>query len=570
MTILRRLGRKARRRSTVALVPLAALAVVVAGCGSSGSSSAGSNPSATNAANTSAGTPVTGGTLKVSFFPDNPAFPCVDPFQVYWIESRTIIRNFADSLTDQDPTTGKIVPWLAKSWTISPDGKTYTFHLQSGVTFSNGDKLDAQAVVDDVTGWIATVKATSGTTFGTSYIQGLTGATVVDPLTVAFHLSAPNSSFLQATSTTNLAITDPSEYQESPTVRCTGKGVIGSGQFVLNHYTAGVETELTKRTTPYKWASAVESNKGDAYLDEVIFNYVAEDSVRTGDLTSGAIDVDWPRNPFSPQDEQLIKNAGDAFEQRSLPGVSYTQFANTASSHPLSDPKIRQALYKAVDLKSYAATVFGPDYPVVQGPFDSTTPYFVSQASKLAYDPTGAEQLLQSDGWVVGKGGYRYKNGKELTLDYPISQFSDGPELLQAQLKTVGINLKLRTLTTAEQSTYLTNGDYDLTADYFTRADPGALQFILNPAVANYKSLATNSATPAVTAHIVALFNEAIRTTDVSTTKAAYAELQNYLIDQGVAFPLFERVQQAGVSSKVHGFTYTSESFLNLNSVWKS
>src|SRR3954463_664503 len=72
------------------------------------------------------GAPRAGGALKVSFFPDNPNLSCIDPFQVYWIESRSIIRNFADSLTDQDPQTGKIVPWLAKSWEISPDGRTYT------------------------------------------------------------------------------------------------------------------------------------------------------------------------------------------------------------------------------------------------------------------------------------------------------------------------------------------------------------------------------------------------------------------------------------------------------------
>ena len=243
MNILRRPGRPARRRSAVALIGLAALIapVVLAGC-SSNKASAGSESSAAE------GTPKSGGTLKVSFFPDNPAFSCIDPFQVYWIEHRSIIRNFADSLTDQDPATGKIVPWLAASWQISTDGLTYTFKLRDGVTFSNGKKVDAQVVADDVAGWIATVKATNGAAYGASYIQGLTGATVVDPLTVDLHLSQPNSSFLQATSTTNLAITDPAEFAQPPTTRCTGAGVIGSGQFVLDHYTPKVETVLTKRT----------------------------------------------------------------------------------------------------------------------------------------------------------------------------------------------------------------------------------------------------------------------------------------------------------------------------------
>ena len=266
----------------------------------------------------------------------------------------------------------------------------------------------------------------------------------------------------------------------------------------------------------------------------------------------------------------MVTSSGDAIEKRALPGVSYTQFANTSAGHPLSDAAIRQALYKAIDLKTYASTVFGSDYPTVESVFDTTTPYFKSQSSKLAYDPKGAEKILDAAGWTVGKDGYRFKDGKELTIDYPITtQFTAGSELLQAQLKEVGINLSLRTLTPAQQATYLINGDYDLTVNYFTRADPGALQYIINPAVANSKAMANRTASPDVIAHIQGLFAKAIQTTDANQTKQAYSDLQDYLIDQGVTFPLFERVQEAGVSDKVHGFAFTSESFLRLNDTWK-
>ena len=540
------------------IAPLAAAALLaLTACGG-----------AAESASDGSGTPKAGGTLKVSFFPDNPAFSCIDPFQVYWIEHRSIIRNFADSLTDQDPQTGKIVPWLAESWEISKDGKTYTFKLRDGVTFSNGKKLDAQAVADDAAGWIATVKATNGTAYGSSYVQGLTGATVVDPSTVAFHLAKPNSSFLQATSTTNLAITDPAEYQLTPAERCTGKGVVASGPFTLDHYTAKVETVLAKRPG-YAWGSALSGNTGEAHLDKVVFTYVAEDSVRTGNLVSGAIDIAWPRNPFTVQDEALITRSGAKVEKRSLPGVSYTLFANTAAGRPLADDNVRKAIYKALDLKTYATTIFGPDYPVVAGAFDNTTPYFVSQAAKLAYDPAGAGALLDAAGWTVGADGYRVKDGKQLVIDYPVTQFSSGSELIQAQLKKVGINLSLRTLTAAQQATYLVEGSYDLTGNYFTRADPGALQFIINPDVANSKALANRIAAPTVITGIQALFAQAIETTDQAQTEKAYADLQSALIDQGITFPLYERVQKAGVSAKVHGFAFTSESFLKLNDVWK-
>lgn len=516
---------------------------------------------------TASGTPKTGGTLKVSFWPDNPNFSCIDPFQVYWIEHRSIIRNFADSLTDQDPETGKIVGWLASKWEISPDGLAYTFTLRDGVTFSNGKKVDAQAVADNVTGWIDTVKATNGAAYGASYIQGLTGATVVDPLTVKLTLSKPNSSFLQATSTTNLAITDPAEFALTPADRCTGKGVIGSGLFVLDHYTPKTETVLTKRAG-YTWGSELSENKGEARLDKVIFNYVAEDSVRTGNLTSGAIDVAWPRNPFSPQDQTLIEKSGKKIEERSLPGVSYTLFANTTTGRPLADKAVRLALSKALDRATYAKTIYGDGYPVVKGAFNSTTPYFTSEESKLAYDPDGAGKLLDEAGWALGADGIRVKDGKQLTIDYPLTSFVGNAELLQAQAKKVGINLTLRQLTPAQQATYLNEGSYDLTSTYFTRADPGALQFILNPDVANSKALARQSSAPDAVTKVQELFAKALQTTDEKQTAAAYQELQDFLIDEGITIPLNERVQKVGLSEKVHGFAFTSESFLKLNDVW--
>ena len=87
-----------------------------------------------------------GGTLTFAVGSDAG---CVDPQQVASNETIYSVRQIVDSLTDQDPRTGKIVPWLAKSWDISPDTTTFTFHLRSGVTFSDGSTLTAQVVKDN-------------------------------------------------------------------------------------------------------------------------------------------------------------------------------------------------------------------------------------------------------------------------------------------------------------------------------------------------------------------------------------------------------------------------------------
>ncbi|MCK9931031.1 ABC transporter substrate-binding protein [Frankia sp. Mgl5] len=543
--------------AAMALAVTAALGL--AACGSSGDDD--------GAAGDTAGTPVAGGTLKVAFFPDNPVFTCLDPFQTYWIEHRTVIRNVADSLTDQDPKTGEIKPWLAEKWEISADGKEYTFHLRDGVTFSDGTPLDAAAVKANFDGDKSVVEETGGTAYGASYILGYDHSEVVDPSTVKIFFSTPNASFLQATSTTNLAIISPASYKKTSKERCLGD-YVASGAFTLESYKPNELTTL-KRRPGYAWGSALSENTGEAHLDTVEFSYVAEDSVRTGNLLSGTVDIAWPRNPFTVEDRELIEKSGDVVESRPLPGPASVFFPNVSAGHPLADLNVRKALYKAFDLESYAKTVFGADYPVVTGAFNSTTPYFVSQADKLRHDPAGAGKLLDQAGWKLGPDGYRYKDNQKLTLKTPTTTFNVGSELIQDQLKQVGIDLVLDTTTTAELPAKYKNGDYDLAGSYFTRADPGALQFILDPAHANSKALATNATTPETLAKLTGLFAKAAQTTDAETTKQAYADLQNLLIDQGVSFPQFERVQYAGVSSQVHGFAFTSESFLKLNDVWK-
>lgn len=521
----------------------------------------------TPATSTAAGTPVTGGTLKLAYWPDNAAFACVDPFQTYWIEHRTVIRNVADSLTDQDPKTGKIVPWLATGWKISDGGRVYTFDLRHGVTFSDGTAFDAKAVKTAFDGNAALLKQLP-TSYGGVYVSGYQSTQVVDADTVKIRFSTPNAGFLQATSTTNLAILAPVSYTKTPEQRCLGD-VVGSGPFVLDSYRPAVGIQLSRRTG-YRWPSALNAHTGDAYLDKIDISYVAEDSVRVGDLTSGAIDVAWPRNPFTEEQIAQLEASGDTVQSRPLPGPSSALYPNVSAGRPLADAKVRQAVQKAIDRTSYATTVYGRDYPVVQGPFDSTTPSFVSQADRLAYDPDGARALLDQAGWTLGADGFRHKGGQTLTLVDPIQAESPGDVLLQDQLKQVGIQVELDVVTAAVRPAVIAGGRYDLIGTYYTRADPGVLQWILDASVSGSKALAANSQSAATAAKVRALFTAGSEETDATERAAIYRQLQSELITSGVSFPVFERVQLAAFSPRVHGFRFTSEAFGSFYDTWLS
>ncbi|WLH93055.1 ABC transporter substrate-binding protein [Pseudomonas sp. FP453] len=504
-------------------------------------------------------------TLNIAFFGDNTTLVSVDPFQVYWLEHRVLLRNVAESLTDQDPETGKIIPWLAKSWEVSDDALTYTFHLRDNVTFSNGERFDAKAVKTafDSDKALATELPA---TFGATYLAGYDHAEVVDDFTVKLVLSRPNAGFLQATSTTNLAILAPASYALTVKERSLGK-IIGTGPFVLASYTPEVGAHLTKRKG-YAWASANMKNQGEAHLDAIDVSYIPEESVRNGLFLQGKADILWPRNPFSEVDLKLFQSKGATIQSRSLPGPALNLYPNTRGERILADRQVRLAVQKSIDRTSYASTVYNAEFPVVQGIFDVTTPFAKSQAAKLGYDPAGAEQLLDGAGWAKGADGYRQKNGKRLSLSYNISPAETaGDVLIQDQLRKVGIELKLSVVTRAEWVANNSAGNYDLTINYMTRADPIILQTILDPRTANSSTVATNTYEPAVLEKAKGLFDAGITATQGPQRAAAYGALQDLLIDESSAFPVYERVWQAATSAKVKNFRWTAEGFALLGDI---
>ncbi|MFJ4376278.1 ABC transporter substrate-binding protein [Pseudomonas japonica] len=504
-------------------------------------------------------------TLKIAFFSDNTQLVSIDPFQVYWIEHRVVLRNVVEALTDQDPQSGQIIPWLAQRWEISPDAREYTFYLRQGVTFSNGEVFDAQAVktaFDSNKAFASEVPST----FGATYLAGYDHAEILDPYTIKLVLNKPNAGFLQATSTTNLSILAPESYRKNPKERSLG-AVIGTGPYTIEHYTPESGLRLVRRAG-YAWASANVQNKGEAHLAAIEVSYVPEESVRNGLFLQGKVDILWPRVPFSEVDLQLFQRNAATIQSRSLPGPAWNLYPNTRNNRILGDHNVRLALLKAIDRKSYASTVYNAAFPVVDGVYDVTTPFFRSQGDKLAYDPQGAAQLLDAAGWPLGPDNYRYKDGKRLTLVYSLAgKETPGDVLIQDQLRKVGIDLKLRVQTTAEWAAANAAGNYDLTYTYMTRADPIVLQNVLDPRSANSSTLATNTYTPTVLPQAQNLFDAGLTATTPGQRADAYGQLQDLLIDQGSAIPVYERVWQAATSPRVQNFRWSAEGFAFLNDI---
>ncbi|MDN6437967.1 MAG: ABC transporter substrate-binding protein [Corynebacterium nuruki] len=496
------------------------------------------------------GPPVSGGTLRVAFDAD---ITCADGQQVGNNTALNVSRQLTDSLTDQDPATGKIVPWLAESWDVSDDSTTFTFHLRDGVHFTDGTPFTSQSVKDNFEG-IVDLGAKSS--LGSTYLAGLTGIDTPDPRTVTVRFAEPDAQFLQASSTMTLGFYAPSTLAETPEQRCTGD-LVGTGPFTLTDFSPAGGASLV-RNDDYRWGSALAQHQGPAYLDGIDFTVVPESGVRNGSLASGQIDVD---TAVQPQDEELLDQSGFPIVDRPNPGVNYSLFPNWKKG-PFTDPRVRQAVNAAVNRDELTAVLSARQKPATSV-LGSTTPGYTDQSDLLRHDPDTANRLLDEAGWTGrDSDGFRTKDGTRLTV--PVGYWQTAPflELVQQQLRAVGVDLQLEKKTMAETSAAQQARTNDVEFYNLTRSDPDVLRTVFDAGGRNVNNRPAG--------HVDDLLGDSLATTDPAARARTVGDITAELVRDGNVIPLVELSGISATAPDVHGYRYEASSRLQLLDTWLS
>lgn len=541
-------SRRRRPRGTVLVAAAASAAVLLSACSSS---SGGGEASSTDGA----GTPVKGGNLTFALASD-PV--CVDPHQAATNDSIYVARQLVDSLTDQDPTTGEIVPWLAESWQVSADAKEFTFKLHAGATFSDGTAVTAASVKAN---FDSILKDGAKATLAGPYLGGYVSTEVVDNLTAKVVFGAPSAQFLQATSTFSLGLLADSSLALAPADRCT-QALVGSGPFTLKSYTTNQAVVLSKRAG-YNWGSQLFTTKGEANLDTVTFQIVPEAAVRTGSLQSGQIDG---IGGVPPSDEAGLESAGFTLQAKRNPGVVFNLQANTSRPVP-SDPAVRTALQRAINGQEIVDTVLSDKFAPATSVLSTTTPDYVDLSSSFTFDLAKAKKTLDDAGWKAGSDGTRSKDGTKLALTVIYSPIygpsKDALELLQQQARKAGITLNLEQVAVADSAARIAAGDWDYFWANLTRADPDILRTLYSSTGANRGKL------PATSDLQTALIAQAAAG-DLAERKALVEKAQKLIIDNGYIVPVFELTTVLGLSPDVHDVRFEASSRLQLHDTWKT
>jgi peptide/nickel transport system substrate-binding protein len=532
------------RRTGVTGTLLGTIALLVASC--AGTADAGSQQSAD-------ATPVPGGNLNFAVSVDRG---CIDPQQVGNNDAIAIARQTVASLTSQDPSTGEIVPWLAEKFEANVNATSFTFTLRDGASFADGAPIDAASVKTN----FEAIKALGAkASLGSTYLSDVTAVTVKDPKTVVVDFSKPNAQFLQATSTFTLGLLSPASATLSEADRCAGK-FSGSGPFTVQSYTVDKEAVLARRAG-YAWPASTNSNKGEAYLETVTFKIIPEAGNRTGSLQSGQIDA---TAAISAADVKLFDGNGFWNETRANPGVVYNLYSNE-SNPKLKETAVRQAISKAINREEITETLLTEADQPAKGVLSHTTPFFTDLSDLLKHDPEGAKKLLDDAGWKPGADGIREKGGEKLSFKVTYWQSpKEALELVQQQLKVVGVDLQLKFTTIADVTAAQANKDYDFSYGNLTRSDPDVLRTVFASNTARGGSnLREALPVDTVLADQAAALDKAARQKLVD-------EAQETLIKDAHSIPLYELSTTISASEKVHGLKFEASSRLDFYDAWLS
>ncbi len=201
----------------------------------------------------------------------------LDPAIGYDWQNWSIIKSLFDGLMDYKPGTTELVPDLAESYEISPDGKTFTFKLRPGVKFTNGRELTAE----DVKYSIERVLDPATQSPGAGFFGTIDTIEVVDPQTIRFELNRPDATFLHVMAI-NFAHVVPKEAVEAA-AGDFGHKPVGSGAYKVAEWTLGQRLVLEKNADYWK--------PDTPKLDKITFEFGQEPNVALLRLERGEVDV---------------------------------------------------------------------------------------------------------------------------------------------------------------------------------------------------------------------------------------------------------------------------------------
>ncbi len=442
-----------------------------------------------------------------------------------------IMRQMFDPLV-WSPRPGEYVPGLATAWTISPDGRTYTFKLRTDVKFHDGTPFNAEAVKAT----FERIANPENKSLLVGAIGPFDGADVIDPHTVAIRLKSPWGAFMANLSAVALSPTSPEavkrlgpQFAQSP---------VGTGPFMFDKW-VGNDVHL-KRNPDYAWAPSFATHQGKAHLDEIVVREVPEASTRVNALRTG--EVNFTHFPVLSQVDSL-ERAGIQVVRVPQPGFSWS-FPMNVQRPPTDDVRVRRAIIHALNRDQIVRSVLFNQFKVAHGPLTAVTfGYDAGVQGMYPYDLAKAGALLDEAGWRMPPGGkVRERNGEKLKIEmimFDTANNKQVTELAQAMLQQVGFEPNLAVTNYPAFAARVTAADHNLSQMRWSALDPD--QVI--PTMFSSRQVDGGgqfNRTRIASADLDRVIAEAGASTDVEARKRIYAQIQQMAMREAWIAPIYD------------------------------
>ncbi|MBY5819744.1 ABC transporter substrate-binding protein [Rhizobium leguminosarum] len=381
-------------------------------------------------------TPKQGGDIVVTYKDD---ITTLDPAIGYDWVNWSMIKSLYSRLMDYAPGTPNPVPSLAESFTVSPDGLTYTFKLHKGVKFSNGREVVASDVKYSIeravnpktqgpgAGFFGAIKGFEDETGGKT--TTLSGIETPDDSTVIFNLSRPDATFLHVLAI-NFASVVPKEAVEAA-AGDFGKKPVGSGTFILKDWTIGQQLVFERNKDYFV--------KGVPYIDSFKVEVGQEPLVALLRLQKGEVDIAGDGIP--PAKFLEIKNSADGAQMIVDGEQLHTGYITLNTKvKPFDNVKVRQALNMAINKDRITRILNGRATPANQ-PLPPLMPGYDKSFTGYAYDVAKAKALLAEAGYPDGFETVLYSTNTD-----PQPRIA---QAIQQDLAAVGVKAEVRALAQA-------------------------------------------------------------------------------------------------------------------------
>ena len=459
-----------------------------------------------------------------------------------------VLRSVYDTLVYRDPKSLEFVPGLATSWTISPDGLTYTFALRQGVKFHDGTPFSAQAVAANLDRITNPMTASQKAIF---LLGTYTGYEIVDDYTIRLKLSAPYSPLLDSLSQVYLGIASPTALSQYSNERYQFHQV-GTGPFMFVEYVPGDHLTI-RRNLDYAWGPSFYQPSTPDSVDQIEFHFYDQDpSARALALENNDVQVVGELLPVDAR--ALTANSDIQLQPTTIPGQPL-QFLMNTKQFPTDNLSVRQALLYGTNREAIIDAVFQRFSPVAWGPISSTTEFYSSDVvNSYAYDPQKAKALLQSAGYQdTNNDGYIDVGGTNLEVNMIAPNWGlipDVAQLIQDQWRDIGIKVNIDPVPSATiLRQHVKDGKYNLVAWYEFGLDPSFLnRYFLSNGDNNW----TGYADPSLDTQL----NSAVQQTDANARRSLYNQVQRTIMEQALILPIRDYVNLNGSRSSLNGLSY--------------